>query len=206
MKTRTIIMAAGKAKRWTGDRPKQLTEFNGEAILYRTIRLLTEAGQSDIAVTVSEELLKLLDMQKMELADIYVPQNNVQEIDRFLSCKEIWGEYTLFLYGDAYYTSEAIDTLIGKYDPPVTFYGRRKRNAVKEYGEMFGLKADTSNPHFEAVLREIREREINGEARGLGWCVFKAYEKRNFVELDSRVEDFDKVDEVERFRQVHNLK
>lgn len=201
-------MAAGKAKRWTGDKPKQLTEFDGEPLLYRTIRLLSEAGYA-CDITVSEDLLAQLDLEKVLLengAATYVPKNNNQEIDRFLSCREIWGEDTLFLYGDAYYTPEAIATMLENFRSPVTFYGRRRGNDVKKYGEMFGLRVQfRSDIRFEKILAGIRVREIAGEARGLGWDVYRAYEKRNFIELDPRVEDFDYVEEVDIYKKIHNL-
>lgn len=201
-----IIMAAGNGKRWTGSLPKQLTEFDGEALLYRTIRLLAENGAHDITVTVSNRLFQLLDFSKTKPATLYKPKNNTQEIDRFLSCLEIWADETLFLYGDTYYTAEAIAKILAQYTRPASFYGRRRGNDVKKYGEMFALRANTNDPNFEKILQGIRLREVAGEARGLGWDVYRAYEKRNFVELDPRVEDFDKVEEVDIYKKIHNLR
>ena len=203
-----IIMAAGSGKRWEGERPKHLTEFDGEPLLLRTLRLLHEKEQSDVYVTVSDALMEHLVPGTFEPygSIFYKPHGNVQEIDRFLSCREIWGEETLFLYGDVYYTAEAIVQILGQYIRPISFYGRRRGNDVKRYGEMFALRANTNDPKFEKILLAIREREIKGEARGLGWDVYRAYEKRNFVELDPRVEDFDKVEEVGIYKKIHNLR
>lgn len=198
-------MAAGRAKRWTGDRPKQLTEFDGEPLLYRTIRLLAESGVENITVTVSDALFQLLDFSRVAPATIYQPKNNVQEIDRFLSCREIWGSDTLFLYGDVYYTRGAISQILGNFAVPVTFYGRRRGNSVKPYGEMFALRVLTNDSVFQTCCNYIREEEIAERKRGLGWDVYREYGKINFVELDPHVEDFDKVEEVVKYKKIYNL-
>lgn len=198
-------MAAGKAKRWTGEKPKQLTEFDGEALLYRTIRLLAEAGMKDITVTVSEELLSVLDIPRVAPATVFQPVNNVQEIDRFLSCREIWGDDTLFLYGDAYYTRGAISQILGNFATPITFYGRRRGNNVKPYGEMFALRVLTKDYVFQTCCNFIRDEEISGRKRGLGWDVYREYGKVNFVELDPHVEDFDKVEEVIKYKKLYGI-
>jgi choline kinase len=205
---RIIIMAAGSGKRWTGDKPKQMTEFDGEPLIYRTIRLLLEAGieKRDIVLTISDALHKAIPYGNLFSVLMFKPQNNDQEIDRFLSCKPMWDDDTLFLYGDVYYTSEAISQILTTYARPVTFYGRRRGNDVKRYGEMFALRADTKDSHFLEVLNGIRVREIAGQARGLGWDVYRAYEKRNFIELDPRVEDFDYVSEVETYKKIYGIR
>lgn len=203
--TAVIIMAAGSARRWTDIVPKQLVEIDGEIILYRTLRLLREAGIVHPTLTASPHLLNFVERWKMGAAEVYVPTENFQEIDRFLSCQERWGEQTLFLYGDVYYTKEAISQILHNYAPPVTFYGRRSGNTVKPYGEMFALRADTSDPLFIERLKTIREQEMLGQRRGLGWDVFKAYGSTNFVELDQLVEDFDTVDDVKNYKKSRNI-
>ena len=213
---RIIIMAGGKAKRWTGDKPKQLTEFFGEPLLKRTIRLLSEAKVlgTDIVVTMSRELSGIMrtpeyrekfDGYPYNAVTGFVSDDNIQEIDRFLSCKSQWEGDTIFLYGDVFYTDEAINKILSTFLLPVTFFGRRRGNNMKPYGEMFGLRADTSDPKFENILLEIRAREKNGEARGLGWDVYRAYNKSNFVELDARLEDFDKVEEVNIYKKIYGI-
>ncbi len=202
---RIIIMAAGKAKRWTGEWPKHLTEIGGEPILYRTVRLLAEVGATDMFITVSRELYAAMDCSRITQADLYIPDKNVQEIDRFLSCRDLWTRDTIFLYGDAYYTETAIKQILWNNTPPVTFYGRKRGNEVKPYGEMFAIRANALDEVFLLKLATIRGLEIAGTRRGLGWDVYRAYGKTNFVELDPLVEDFDKLEDVARFKQVHAL-
>jgi choline kinase len=195
MTTKYIIMADGKAKRWTLDTPKHLVEIEGEPILKRTVRLL---GDEDIVITSHNEAYNF--------APRYEPFNNIMEIDRFLSNEEIWnieGD-TVFIYGDVFYSEKAIETIKKVPTKSVTFFGRRKANKVKKYGEIFAVKVSNYGL-FKFVCEGVRVREQRGLARGLAWDVFRALDKKNFVELDSIVEDFDKPEDLENFLKVYAL-
>lgn len=199
-------MSAGESKRWTGDQPKQMTMIKGEPLLYRTVRILKELKQDDIYITVTPELKPLLETLAIaNKITLFEPKNNVQEIDRFLSCEEVWDKSILFLYGDTFYTKEALQDMIEKFNEPISFYGRRGGNDRKPYGEMFGLRVKffRNAEYFKNRLNEIRELEIKGEKRGLGWDVYRAYDKKNFFEIDPRVEDFDNVEDVEKFLSIY---
>lgn len=184
-------MADGKAKRWNGDKPKHLVEINDEPILKRTCRLFENC-------TISSH------NPDYNFAPRYEPQNNVYEIDRFLSNEPIWGEETLFLYGDVYYTEEAQKVINNTPTTSITFFGRKRGNQVKRYGEIFAVKVKTHNIFKEKCL-EIRGLEKQGKARGLAWDVFRRLGRKNFIELPDGCEDFDKIEDLENFKKHYDF-
>src|SRR5690606_1387768 len=85
----------------------------------------------------------------------------------------------------------------------VTFFGRKKGNQVKPYGEIFGVKVHDHKAFAEAC-EIVKEKEKVGMARGLAWNVFRTLGKdAKFVELPPGCEDFDKKEDLDRFLAVH---
>lgn len=188
--TRFIIMADGKGNRWEGSKPKHLIEVDNEPLIQRTIRLL---GDEDIIIS---------SHNNYNFAPRYEPNDNIFEIDRFYSNREIWTNDTCFIYGDVYYTENAIKKIK---DPikNIAFYGRRKKNKLKKYGEMFAIRVINPFDQFKLVLEVLRDKEKKGLVRGLGWDVFKLYNRRNFVELDEMCEDFDKIEDLVKWADFY---
>lgn len=195
MNTRYIIMADGHGKRWRGSEPKHLIKINGEVLLARTVRLLQ--GE-DVVITSHDP--------RYNFAPRYEPKNNNCEIDRFLSNEEIWNKagVTIFLYGDAYYSEKAISQIKNQRISDITFFGRRVGNSIKKYGEIFAVGVK-NHQLFKETCEQVKEREKKGLSRGLGWSVYRTLVNKNFVELDSICEDFDKVEDLENFKRRYDF-
>ncbi|MBR3705875.1 MAG: 2-C-methyl-D-erythritol 4-phosphate cytidylyltransferase, partial [Firmicutes bacterium] len=102
-----IIMADGKGTRWQNynDIPKHFIEIGGETLLARTVRLLNEGdGAADVIITSHDPRYEVPGARR------YEPLNNHLEIDRFT--EELIGDDVCFLYGDTYYSREAMDTIL----------------------------------------------------------------------------------------------
>ena len=107
-------MAAGEGKRWGNYKgiPKHLIEINGETLLGRTTRLLKE-NNVDYIITASDERYK-------QYGEV-IPQSYLDcEIDRF---EEIADDEICYLYGDVYYTEEAIKTIVNTDTNEILFFG-----------------------------------------------------------------------------------
>lgn len=191
-------MADGQAKRWGNHLgvPKHLIEIDGEPILYRTVRLLKKYGAEDIYITSHDERYNVLGTRR------YAPRNNIYEIDRFCSCYPIWAKETIFIYGDVFYTEEAIKTIIEKDTKDFEFFGRygQRKEYTKNNGEIFAIKVkDIEN--FKNSCFFIREGLIDGTIkRGIGWDVYrhllgipfdKHTLKGHFTKFKDETEDFD---------------
>lgn len=111
-----IIMSAGKGSRWNNYQgiKKQMIKINDETLLDRTVRLLNE----DKVYVVSHDF-------EIENAINYRPTLKGYEIDRFLGNKDIWlNKDVTFLYGDVYYSEDAIKTIKEDKSKSFRYFGR----------------------------------------------------------------------------------
>lgn len=207
MNTKIIILCAGEATRWKDylGTKKHLIEINGETLLKRTTRLLNERGMNDISV-ITKEYDERYDTEYSNQEVVKIDYEKNADADKFLSSKHLWnkGGRTVILYGDVYFTEEAINTIL-KFDKKHwTLFAREKASQITgtKWGECFAISfypeyADV----FESKLREIAELKKQGRIRRCGgWEVYRAMVglnlnkhkvTKNFVEINDFTEDFD---------------
>lgn len=196
-KTTVVIMCAGNGSRWNNylGVPKQMIEVEEEPLLYRTIRQLKERGVFNIIVTVP----KKGHFGKLGVDEIEGSSDS--EVDKFLNAKE----YTnaIFLWGDCFFTNEAIDTILSNRKAPM-FFGRCYLGGgiAKGWREIFALKA---NKKFFEKAKELRTYEGKIE-RCASWelytfvatnhipqnkkeCLLK--DGQYFTIIDDETDDFD---------------
>jgi choline kinase len=214
---RYIIMADGKAKRWNNHtgRPKHLIEIEGEPLLYRTVRLLKKHSVEDIYITSHNKDYDIVGTTR------YEPINNVYEIDRFYACQPIWARETIFIYGDVYYTEEAIKKIVNDKSKTFRYFGRSKASKKgKDHAELFAIKISESNlEKFKEVCLQIRNEVEKGEhKKGLGWHTYldmigkdhnitidelREYlgknKLSNFTEINDETDDFDWAKDYDNF-------
>lgn len=209
-------MAAGGGHRWHNyqNRPKQLIEVDGEPILKRTIRLLRERGISDIYVTVKEHnQYGPLDARE------YFEKPNELAIDRIWGAKEL--APCIFLFGDAYYGTRAIDAILADIHE-YRFFGKISGDRVKRNREIYGVKA---NDFVIQKAGELRDMLKAGTVRKclcghlLIHCAGIAADIRRrehlakpdrlqgiFTELTDETIDFDKPSDFVRWMMRHGKK
>ena len=137
---RAIIIAAGDATRWGNylGVPKHLIPVDGEPIAERTIRLLKEQGVSDIFLVGLDS-----DLYRLEGSKLYVAKKTLEYAgaDKFLSSQELWNTEgrTITLFGDVFFTEQAIDKIVNDTNKAWTVYGRPTSSVItgKRYGEIF---------------------------------------------------------------------
>lgn len=159
-------MADGKGTRWGnyGNTTKHLFKIKGENLLQRTVRLLKSFGEKDIVITSHNP------KYEVEGAVRYEPKNNVLEIDRFTY--DLIEDDICFLYGDTYYTEEAIKSIVETKTDEIQFFGNKKSIvAVKVAdGEIFKKHVD-----------RVKDKYIKGEIQNcIGWQVYQSYENLPF--------------------------
>lgn len=210
---RVIIMADGQGKRWnnyTGV-PKHLALVNGETILHRTVRLLKENGVNDIYITSHDKRYNI------EGTTRYEPKNNVYEIDRFCACYPIWEKETLFMYGDVYYTENAIKTIVNEERGSFTYFGRFGASKVKGHSELFAIKVKDREKFNEACMYIRKGLEKGTIKRGIGWETYKYLSGKDvnmsmlefknwmneehpfFVKINDDTDDFDSPEDYDNF-------
>lgn len=189
-----IIMADGKGTRWGNyqDKPKHLIEIDGETLLGRTVRLLNEKDAGCEVVITSHDKRYVF-----EGATRYEPRNNHLEIDRFT--EELIDDDICFLYGDTYYSEEAIQKIMDADAEDILFFGNaRTIVAIKvSDGKLF-------KHHVDRVRKLFLEGKID---KCIGWQVYQSFlglpfgEKRidtKFILLKDGTEDFNSPDDYNR--------
>ena len=143
-----IIMCGGRYEKW--NTPRHLTEINGESLIARTVRLLSE--------------------NFIELGDIYVSTNNgvIENYCNSIGVKVLWhskndwvvprpgvssgdwcdafyptNEPTTYLMGDVVFSPEAIRTIVNTETNDIEFFASTPpfaKNYCKPYAEPFAFK------------------------------------------------------------------
>lgn len=157
-----IIMADGKGKRWNyyNDIPKHLIEIDGETLIARTVRLLRKFDpDSDIIITSHDK------RYEVEGAVRYEPKSNFLEIDRFTA--ELIEDNECFLYGDTYYTEEAIDIIVNTPSEDLLFFGNEK--------SIVAIKI-TDATIFKEHIDKVRKLYVLGKIKDCkGWQVYQSF-------------------------------
>lgn len=218
---RAIIMADGKARRWYasvqnklwGTKLKQLVEVDGEPIINRTVRLLKENGIDDIWITSHEEALEIEHTRRFE------PEIN---FDKFYAAKGIWDIHgTVFLYGDVFYTEEAMKLILKTPVDRFCFFGQFNVSPLTGHGgEIYGVKIIGHEGFIlfgEAILSVFMHKEL-GKGNNGAWEIYRymcgarnvainrneLYGRAHYVEIADFTDDFDTPEHYERWLEVYN--
>ena len=190
---RFVIMADGKGTRWANYMgvPKHLVKIDGEPIIGRTVRLLNEMmdGKCEVIITSHDERYEFEGSRRHE------PLNNNLEIDRFT--QELIADNTCFLYGDTYYTEEALREILDTENEDVLFFGNAK--------SIVAINVRNS-AMFEKHVANVRQLYLDGKIeKCVGWQVYqsimgqdfskKAEMAGRFVILDSKTNDINTPEE-----------
>ena len=152
---KVIILAAGDGFRWrnyTGV-PKHQVVVEGEILIERTAKQFLKYT-NDVTIVATD------DSSRVEGCSLYIPELNRKnkELDKFLSSKNLWSEHkTILVFGDVYFTDEAIDKIITN-DTEWSFYLRKGQSQLtgKAYGEVFALSFESSfNDKMTKALDEV---------------------------------------------------
>lgn len=193
-----IIMADGKGTRWQNynDIPKHFIEIGGETLLGRTVRLLNEGdAEAEVIITSHDPRYEVPGARR------YEPLNNHLEIDRFT--EELIEDNVCFLYGDTYYSQEAMDTILQTETEEMIFFGNeRSIVAIKvKDGALF-------RSHVDNVRRLFLEGKIE---KCIGWQVYQSFtglpfgEKKigpSYIVLEDGTEDFNSPEDLAKRKEV----
>lgn len=157
-----VIMADGKGKRWNNydNIPKHFVVINGEMVIQRVVRLIRKFDQdADVIITSHDPRYEI------EGARRYEPKNNVLEVDRFT--EELIEDNMCFLYGDTYYSEEAMQTIVDTKVDDIQFFGNGK--------SIVAIKIKDSEL-FRYHVQNVRKLFLKGEIKQcIGWQVYQSF-------------------------------
>ena len=193
-----IIMADGKGTRWQNynDIPKHFIEIGGETLLGRTVRLLNEGDEdADVIITSHDPRYDVPGARR------YEPLNNHLEIDRFT--EELIEDNVCFLYGDTYYSQEAMDTILQTETDEMIFFGNGR--------SIVAIKV-ADGDLFRAHVHRVRDLFLEGKiAKCIGWQVYQSFtglpfgEKKigpSYIVLADGTEDFNSPEDLAKRKEV----
>jgi len=203
---KAVIMADGKAKRWTADYPKHFIEINGERIIERTIKLLKEYTDDIYITTHNPDMLYLKDKYNIT---IYEPKDNTHEITKFINSKPLWKDDNeiLFIYGDVYFTKQAIDKIFNTKPDEYYFYG----GAWEIYALRVNKNTYTRLECITEYIKELADKKQGGLCGA--WTLYRIMQQKdmmehkiynNFIDIPDETFDFDTVGELIEWKNQHH--
>ena len=170
---RYVILAKGQHKGFRG--PRQLSIINGERLLDRTIRLLKENGIKDILVT---GRYKLKDVIVYDPLDNDFDYNTEKGYWLSAFSKEFLNEPVCFIWGDVYFSENAIKTIVESETKSTLFfcsYQNKSFRYIKEWDEPFAYKVvdtDLFKKHIDIVKKLYDEGKT--ERHPIVWELYRS--------------------------------
>lgn len=210
---RWLILCAGKATRWQEHKgmPKQLVKLRGEPILHRTVRLAHEHDPAaDVKIVVENHLDPTWQVPGSRRVKARLDPDR-RQADKLLSSMHHWDPdgRTIVLYGDVYFTDDAITAIAAATDPWAAFarYGASDFTG-KDHRELFGFAFDPAEQtRIEDAAYRCLDLHDAGQMGGWsgGWQIYAAAagaddegvagpftDRGNVIEIDDWTDDFDR--------------
>lgn len=166
-----LIGCAGGGTRWDNHLglPKHFAPIDGRPLITHTIAKLNAVGITPVIVAHSSSRLDLA--YELDGADtVYVSADQNVSTDKYLCSRHLWSPIgrTIQLWGDVWYSDEAIATIVGWPGPEWRLFGRLTASETTGCGwaEPFGLAfwpdhhADIVR-HLDVVTRSWQEGVID---------------------------------------------
>ncbi len=209
-----VIMAGGDYKNF--EIPKQLTIINGERLVDRTIRLLKENGIDKIYVSSNDSRFDSCDAPRLEHNNTYKIVGHIQEgywLDAFYPYFKP-SDKVCFMFGDVYYTEEAIHTIVGFKCTKNTLFGTSdaKNEQHENWGEPFAYKV-VNYDEFMRGVGIVKEMQDEGKTKRtpIVWELYRFLNgldvniqqvlDETYVCIDDGTMDVDDLDKVEMVRK-----
>ena len=190
--------------------PRQLSIVKGEILVERTVRLLKENGVEDILITSHDPRFDDLGATRYEpLFNDYNPKKNE---GYYLSGFpiELLNEPITFLFGDVYYSENAIKTIVETETDSVLFfctYQNQDERYIKEHDEPLAFKVidyELFKKHIDIVKKLKDEGKTCREP--ITWELYRSINgqdinvhemTKNYVAINDESCDVDFIEDVE---------
>ena len=155
-----IIMCGGRYDRWAA--PRQLTLIRGEPVVARTIRLLSEAGVTDIAISSNDKRFEQFGIPVLHHKNDFHGQvaHGGDWVDGFYPMTTP----VCYLFGDVVFSPEAIRTIVETQTDGIQFFASAPpfaKNYPKAYAEPFAFKVSDTVRFFRAI-EQVKQLQREG--------------------------------------------
>lgn len=157
-----LIMCGGTYKDW--ETPRQLLPINGELIVARTIRLLKEAGISDIAISSNNSVFEQFGVPVLKHENGYKCRDG-QIVEGFwFEAFYPTNEPTCYVFGDVVFSPAAIKMIVEHETTDIDFFASAPPFAPeyhKRWAEPFALKV-VNNEHLRRAISLTKQYANQG--------------------------------------------
>jgi hypothetical protein len=205
-KPRVIILAAGNSERWKNFRgtPKHLTKVEGKTLLERTCKQFLKYTDDVCVIGLDERY----QVDGTSLYVIKLDNTNWKDASKFLSSKDLWlrDGRTILVFGDVYFTSEAVKTIMKDKDS-FKFFLRQGANEQTgaRHKEIFALTFNQTM--VQTIGQNLLYLVSMAQAqRQAGWALYAymigttangLFNNPHFIEINDWTEDFDSPEDLE---------
>lgn len=193
--------------------PRQLTEINGEPLLKRTIRLLKENGVENIIITSHDKRFDDLGAIRYEpLHNDYVPNKSGYWLNAFPI--ELINEPICFLFGDVYYSENAIKIIVESKTNSVLFlcsYQNKDKRYIKEHDEPLAFKVvdyELFKKHID-IVKNMKDKGLCCR-EPITWELYRSINGQdinvhemtgNYIAINDESCDIDTIDDIENLKR-----
>jgi choline kinase len=192
--------------------PKHLSIVKGERLVERTIRLLKENGIEDIAISSNSPLFDGLGVPRLEHNNTYKQINGTQE-GYWLDAYYPMQDPVCYLYGDVYYTEQAIKTIIDNKDKGNILFGTSiARNELHQnWGEPFAYKVNDPITFFKGI-EAVKKLQDEGKTKRMpvSWELYRYLNgldvniqriTNNYIDIDDGTMDIDYPEDIKELNK-----
>lgn len=212
MVTKYIILSDGKSKEFKT--PRQLSIINDEPIIKRTIRLLKENGIEDILITSHDKRFDNFGVARYE--SLYNDWDNIKKTGYWLSAFpiELLNEPVCFLFGDVYYSENAINMIVNTPTESTLFfcsYKNKDKRYIKKHDEPLAYKV-VDYKLFKKHINIVKGMKDKGECcrEPIVWELYRSINgldvnvhkmTGNYIAINDESCDIDTISDIENLKR-----
>ena len=186
-----IIMCGGNYPQFS--KPKQLMIVNGEILVERTIRLLKENGINDITICTNCNKFDYLKLPILKQNNKYVSKGNQENKKSeccWLNAFYLLEEPCCYIYGDVYFSDEAIKTIVKTKVKNTMFFCVQDIQDGRQTGinakgrEPLAYKVKNNKKFNNAVndlLRMVDEKVFENAIPPFSWHLYRYLNNLNYI-------------------------
>lgn len=206
-----IIMAGGQYKGW--EKPRQLTEINGEPIIARTIRLLKENGVDNIAISSNLEGFDNFGVPVLKHDNPYKTADVDGGEGYWVEGFYMINEPVCYIMGDVVFSEDAIRTIVETETDYIEFFASAPpfdERYTKPWAEPFAFKVKDYDWFKEAIGLTIKLENSGFFARrAIAWELWQVIkgtplnviDYTNYTAINDWTCDIDEPEDVEKMKE-----
>lgn len=197
------------------EKPRQLSVIHNEPVICRTIRLLKENGIKDIVISSNNEMFDNLGVERH--TPLYNDYNPDDPKSPWLKAfpTELMSEPVCYLFGDVFYSEEAIKKIIKKDNHDILFfctYNNNDPRYIKHHDEPLALKVydfDKLKYHINKLIDMWNKDET--VRRPIVWELYRSINgqdvnihtmTKNYIVINDYSCDIDSKEDIEKLNRV----